>query len=73
MNELMEILEDLVPDTEFEGRTDLVTGGVLKSFDIMMLITEIADTLGVEIPVEKVVPENFESLERILALIDSLR
>ena len=73
MNELLEILEDLKPDADFEGRTDLVTGGVLKSFDIMMLITEIGDTFDVDIPVEKVVPENFESIERILSLIDSLR
>lgn len=73
MEELLEILEDLKPDTDFAGRTDLITAGVLKSFDVMMLITEIADTFDVEIPVEKVVPENFESPERILALIDSLR
>lgn len=72
MDELMELLEDIKPDADF-SRTDLVTGGVLKSFDIMMLIGDIGDEFGVEIPVEKVVPENFESVERILALIDSLR
>ena len=73
MDQLLEILEDIKPDVDFAGREGLVTGGVLKSFDIMMLIGDIGDEFGVEIPVEKVVPENFESVERILALIESLR
>lgn len=73
MEELLEILEDIKPDTDFAGRTDLVTGSVLKSFDVMMLVTELSDAFDVEIPVEKVVPENFESAERMLALIESLR
>lgn len=73
MDQLLELLEDIKPDADFQGRTDLVSSGALKSFDIMMLITEIGDEFDVEIPVEKVVPENFESLESIMALIDSLR
>lgn len=73
MEQLLELLQDIKPDTDFEGRTDLVSSGALKSFDIMMIITEIGDEFDVEIPVEKVVPENFESVERIQALIDSLR
>ena len=73
MDELFEILEDLRPDVDFHGQTALVTDGVLKSFDIMMLVTELSDAFGVEIPVEKVVPENFESPERMLALVESLR
>ncbi len=73
MDQLLEILQDIRPDAEFAGQEHLVTDGILKSFDMMMLIGEIADEFDVEIPVEKVVPENFESVERIWALIESLR
>ena len=73
MEQLLELLEDIHPNVEFAGQTHLVTDGILKSFDMMMLIGDIADAFGVEIPVEKVVPENFESVERIWALIESLR
>ena len=40
---LLEILNDIKPDVEFEGITDLSSGRVLKSFDIMVLIGEIAE------------------------------
>ena len=73
MDQLFEILEDLRPDVDFHGQTALVTSGVLKSFDVMMLVTELSDAFDVEIPVEQVVPENFESPERMMALIESLR
>jgi acyl carrier protein len=73
MDELLEILEDLVPGEEFAGRTGLVTGGVLDSFTIINLITEISDEFGVDIPVSDVVPENFDSVDTIMALIEKNR
>ena len=73
MDELLEILEDIHPDVDYESETHLVTDGILKSFDIMMLVGDISDTFDVDIPVEKVVPENFESAALIFALIQSLQ
>ena len=73
MDQLLELLQDIHPDVDYAGQTQLVTDGILKSFDLMMLIGDISDEFGVDIPVEKVVPENFESAERIWALIESLR
>ena len=70
MDKLLEILEDIRPDIDFEGITNLVTGGYLKSFDVLTLVSEIEMEFGKEIPVEQVVPENFESLESIMALIE---
>ena len=73
MEELLEILGEIVPGVDFDGREDLVSGGILKSFDLLTLISEIADAFNVEIPVEDVVPENFESVESIWQLIESLK
>ena len=70
---LLEILNDIKPDVEFEGITDLSSGQVLKSFDIMVLIGEIAEEFDVDIPVEEVLPENFESVDSILELIGKCR
>ncbi len=66
---LMEILEDIRPDIDFEGVSNLVTGGYMKSFDILTLVSEIEAELGIEIPVEDVLPENFESVDAMLKLI----
>ena len=73
MKELMEILEDLLPGIPLEGRTDLVESGDLDSMTILNLISDISDEFDVEIPVSEVVPENFQSPEEIMALIEKLQ
>ena len=73
MKELREILEDLLPGIPLEGRTDLVESGDLDSMTILNLISDISDEFDVEIPVSEVVPENFQSPEAIMALIEKLQ
>ena len=70
MEKLLEILEDIKPGFDFVGRTDLVDSGDLDSFDVITLIGEIMEAFEVEIPVEAIVPENFNSLEAIMNLIN---
>jgi len=70
---LLEIMEDIRPGVDFEGHEDLVSARLLKSLDLMSLLSEIEDEFDVEIPVEDVVPENFESVDKILQLIESYK
>lgn len=72
MEKLLEILEDLKPGFDFEGRTDLATSGDLDSFDIISLVSELDEAFDIEIPVEAIEPENFDSLESMMELIQSL-
>ena len=73
METLLEILEELVPGVEFEGRTDLIESGDLNSITILNLISDISDEFDVTVPVSEVIPENFESPEAIIALIEKLQ
>ena len=73
MDELLEILKDIKPGVDFSREKNLVTGQVLRSFDILSLVSEIEDEMKVVIPVEDVLPENFESVEAIMELIGRLR
>ena len=73
MDELLELLDDIHPGVDYESETHQVTNGILKSFDVMMLVGDISDAFDVDIPVEKVVPENFESAKAIFELIRSLQ
>lgn len=68
----MEILEELHPDQEFEGINTLVTDKVLDSFDIITLISEINDTFDVVVSADKIIPENFNSVDALCELIRSL-
>ena len=70
MEKLIAILEDIKRDVDYTQVKNLVTGGYLKSFDILTLVSEIEEEFGKEIAVEEVVPENFESVESILSLIE---
>lgn len=73
MDELMEILEELRPDVDFENETALIDDGVLDSFDIVALVGELNDAFDIEIKPNNLVPENFNSAEAIMALIEQLQ
>ena len=69
MNELLEILSDLHPEVDFTTEKGLVTGGILDSFDIVSLISEINEEFDVTISAAELTPENFASAEAIYSLI----
>ena len=73
MNELMEILEDLRPDVDFENETGLIANGILDSFDIVSLVGQLNETFDIEIKTTDLVPENFNSATAILALVEKLQ
>ena len=73
MDELMEILQELRPDVDFENETSLIDGGILDSFDIVALVGELNDAFDIEIKPNDLVPENFNSAAAILALVEKLQ
>ena len=73
MDELMEILEELRPDVDFENETALIDDGVLDSFDIVALVGELNDAFDIEIKPNNLVPENFNSAQAMMALIEQLQ
>ena len=73
MNELLEILNELRPDIDFSKENQLVTGGIFDSFDIIALTEEISDTFGVIIKPKQLTAENFDSVDAMMKLIESLK
>ena len=72
MEKLLEILNSLHPEVNFESTDDLVDNGILDSLDIVTLVTEINSEFDVTIPAEEIVPENFNSAEALMELIKRL-
>ena len=68
---LLDILRDVCPDLNFERETSLIDDGLLESLDIVSIVTGIMDEFDVEINVDDLLPENFNSLDAMLALIES--
>lgn len=70
MEQLLSILEEIKPGFVFTGRADLVDSGDLDSFDVISLVGELNDAFDIDIPVEAIVPENFNSVDAMMALIN---
>ena len=66
-----QILTEAAPGVDFEAETALVDDEILESLDIVTIVSEIKDVFDVEITVDDLVPENFNSVEAILALIQA--
>ena len=73
MEKLMEILKNIRADVDFENEKSLIDDGVLDSFDVVSIISEIDDAFGVQIRIAELDPENFNSVEAIWNLIQSLK
>lgn len=69
---LLEILNELHPDEDFESCDTLVDSKVLDSFDIITLVSEINDEFEIVISADKIVPQNFNSVQALCELIQSL-
>ena len=73
MERLIEILEELEPDVDYETTENLIDGRYLDSLKILSLISEIEDEFDVEIPTVEIVPANFNSAKKIWELIEKLK
>lgn len=73
MERLIEILEELEPDVDYENTEDLIDGRHFDSLKILSLISEIEDEFDVEIPTVEIVPANFNSAKKIWELIEKLK
>jgi acyl carrier protein len=72
MEKLLELLKGIRPDVDFVNETALIDDGILDSFDVVSIISEIDDEFGVQIRINELDPENFNSVEAIWALIQKL-
>lgn len=66
---ILEVLKQIKPDVDFEASGDFVEDGLLDSFEIVDLVSELEDEFSIEISGRDIIPENFISLETIAELV----
>lgn len=66
------ILEKVKPDVDFENRTDLISGQVLDSIDIMEIVSKLEENFAVEIDMEYLDAAHFDSVDAIVEMIEEL-
>ena len=73
METLIEILNDIQPDIDYENCTDLIDAHRLDSLSIISLIAELEDEFDVTIPTVEIIAENFNSADAIWKMITLLQ
>lgn len=73
MEALLNILSELHPDIDFAIKETLIDEKIIDSFDIITLITEINEEYDVRIPVDEIIPQNFNSAKSLFKLIQRLQ
>ena len=73
MDELLKLLSDICPKVDFVKEKKLIDDGILDSFDIISIVNELNEHYDIEIDVDDLEPENFNSVEAMLELIHTLQ
>lgn len=73
MEQLLEILREVDDTVDYEAEKSLIDGEIIDSLDLMELISEMEEAFEIEIEMEDIIPENFNSVEAMWALITRLQ
>ena len=73
MEKILEILQGIRTDVDFEKDKKLIDDGILDSFDIIEIVSTFNDEFDIEIDVDELMPENFNTIEAMKQLIEKLQ
>ena len=71
--QIIEILEDIQPEADYETCQTLIDDHILTSLDVLSLVAELEDEFDVTIPTVEIIPSNFNSVDEIAAMVDRLQ
>ncbi len=66
-------MDEIRPDIDFTKENKLIDDGVLDSFDIISIVSEVNDFFGIELNVNDLLPENFNSADALFDLITKMK
>ena len=69
MKPLAEILKEIRPEFDFTTSDDFIADGMLDSFDMVTLVSELDKNYGISIQGTDILPEHFQNVETIAALL----
>lgn len=67
---ILKMLQELQPTSDFENSENFIEDGLLDSFDIVQLVSDIETEFNVVISALEILPENFDSIDSICNLIN---
>ena len=70
---VLEVLRAIRQDVDFESAKNLIDDGILDSFDIISIVSELNEAFDINITADELEPENFNTLDAIVSLVEYLR
>ncbi len=68
---ILTILGEISPGVDFEGEMALVDDELIDSLDMVSLVSALMDEFAIELSVDDLIPENFNSVGAIDRLVQS--
>ena len=69
--EILELLGEILPAIDFEASDKMMDDKTLDSVTIVQIISELSVEYDVDFSFEDLTPENFNSIDAIVALVES--
>ena len=69
---ILDILEGIRPEIDYEAEENLITDGLLDSFAIVSIINALNDEFDIEVTIGELRPENLNSVDNMVALVERL-
>lgn len=73
MEELLTILNDMDDSIDWEKEEGLIDDRILDSFGVISLVAELGEAFDIEIEASEIVPQNFNSVKAIYAMVTRLQ
>ncbi len=68
---IMNVLTEICPEIDFETETGLIDDGILDSFSVIQIVTNLMEEFDIYIDADDIEPENLNSFEDICNLVSS--
>ena len=69
MERILEILNSIRPEEDFTSSEDFISDGLLDSFDLISLVSELDNNFSISIDGMDINQENFKNLDSIKSLL----
>ena len=73
MEELLKVLLGVRPDVDFKNEKKLIDDEILDSFDIIAIVNGLNEAFEIEIDIDDLEPENFNTVEAMYELVNRLQ
>ncbi len=73
MEELLKVLKEIRDEVDWENEKQLISDGLLDSIDLVAIISQLESVFEIEIGMEYMDEENFESVETMWNMINEIQ